>query len=430
VIPGRFLTSPVSAIIALPTGGQLPLLIGASSIGSLDPASVTATALPFTLTVNGAAFTNPCSVQWNGGALTTTYVSATKLTAVVPGSLTANPGTAAITVFNNVLSNSVAFTIAPPGGSIGAISPNQATAGAPAFTLTVTGSGFATGSLVQWSGSTLATTFVSANQLTAAVPASLLAGPGSATVAVATAGQVSPSVTFTISPSSQSPVITGIANAASFLPAIAPGSLISIFGSNFAGSEAKPDGVTLPTTLANASITINGTPAPLMYVGPGQINAQVPFETPLGASSLVVQSGALQSTAASFSVAATGPGVLNSAATGHAVAQNLADWSLNSATSPAQPGQYIVVYMTGQGLLDNPIATGAPAPSNPLSRPLAAVQATIGGQPAQVVFAGMTPGFVGLFQVDLLVPKVPSGEQPLAITVGTAAANQTTVSVQ
>jgi uncharacterized protein (TIGR03437 family) len=144
----------------------------------------------------------------------------------------------------------------------------------------------------------------------------------------------------------------------------------------------------------------------------------------------VVQSGALESAAVSFSVAATGPGVLNDSATGHAVAQNQADYSLNSAASPAAPGQYIIVYMTGQGLLDNPIATGAAAPADPLSRPLASVQATIGGQPAYVAFAGMTPGSVGLFQLNLQVPNVSPGEQPLAVTVGNAAANPTTVSVQ
>jgi len=429
VIPGGWLVTPMSAVIKLSTGSQVPLPIGAPSIGSLDPPSVTAGTPSFTLTVNGAGFFGSPTVQWNGGNLTTTVVSTAKLTASIPGSLAANPGTAAITVFNNILSNSAAFTIAPPGGSISAISPSQATVGGPAFTLTVTGSGFATGSFVEWNGSNLATTFVNANQLTAAVPANLLAGPGTAAITVATGGQVSPSMTFTISASSQ-PAIDGIVNAASYQPSIAPGSLISIFGSHLAGSVAQAGGAPLPATLANTSVSINGVAAPLWYVGPGQINAQVPFETPIGTASLVVQSGALESAAVSFSVAATGPGVLNDSATGHAVAQNQAGYSLNSAASPASPGQYIIVYMTGQGLLDNPIATGAAAPADPLSRPLASVEATIGGQPAYIAFAGMTPGSVGLFQLNLQVPNVSAGEQPLTVTVGNAAANPTTVSVQ
>jgi len=211
---------------------------------------------------------------------------------------------------------------------------------------------------------------------------------------------------------------------------MAPGTLISIFGSNFAASEAQTQGVPLPATLGNTSVTINGAPVPLLYVGPGQINAQIPFETPMGTASVVVESGALQSDPATIFVVSTGPGVINDPTTGHAVAQNLVDWSLNSAASPVQAGQYIVVYMTGQGLLDNPIPTGAAAPVSPLSRSLAPVQVTIGGQPAYVAFAGMTPGFVGLFQVNVQVPNVPPGEQPLAVTVGSAAANRTTVSVQ
>jgi uncharacterized protein (TIGR03437 family) len=431
VIPAQWLASPQNAFIGLTSvSGQLPFIIGAPSISSLDPPSVQAGTPSFTLTVNGAGFTSSSAVQWNGGALTTTFVSASKLTASIPGSLAANPGTASITVSNGVLSNSVAFPIAPPGGFITAISPSQATAGGPAFTLTLTGSGFAASSVVQWNGSTLATTFVNANQLTAAVPANLLGGAGTATVTVVTGSQVSPSVTFTINSASQPPAISSIGNAASYQPSMAPGTLISIFGSNFAGAVAQFQGTPLPTTLANASVTINGTPAPLLYAGPDQVNAQIPFEIPMGTASVIVESGAMQSAAATIFVVSAGPGVIYDSNTGHAVAQNQVDWSLNSPASPAQPGQYLIVYMTGQGLLDNPIASGAAAPDDPLSRPLAPVTATIGGQNAPIAFAGMTPGFVGLFQVNLQIPNVPAGEQPLAITVGSAAANQTTVSVQ
>jgi adhesin/invasin len=89
----------------------------------------------------------------------------------------------------------------------------------------------------------------------------------------------------------------------------------------------------------------------------------------------------------------------------------------------------VVVYVTGQGLVDRPVTDGAESPASPLSLPLAAVQATLGGKPAAVAFAGLAPGFVGLLQVNLLIPDIAAGEQPLAVTVGDVAANATVVSV-
>ena len=101
--------------------------------------------------------------------------------------------------------------------------------------------------------------------------------------------------------------------------------------------------------------------------------------------------------------------------------------ALNASQNPVHPGEYLVVYLTGQGLVDHPIATGAESPMDPLSLPLAAVRAKLGGTPAEVAFAGMAPGLVGLLQVNLLVPGIPGGEQALEVTVGDAAANPTVV---
>lgn len=500
------------------SSGRLAFGVGLPKVQSLEPASVVAGAPSFTLVVNGSNFTSSPSVLWNGGVLATTYISATRLTAAVPGSLLATPGNVAITVDNGVVSKPAAvFTITPAGASISSITPNRATAGDAGFTLAITGAGFASGAVAQWNGATLSTTVVSATQLTAAIPAALIASAGNANVIVLSAGLQSNPVAFTIEPAAPAvtslspnhaasggagftltvtgtgfgaaavaqwngsalattlvsagqlsatvpaaliatpgtaaitvvasgltsntapftidaaptaPVVTseGIVNAASHARSIAPGSLISILGSGLAPEAAVPTGMPLRAVLKDVSVEIDGRTAPLLYVGPSQIYAQVPFETHTGSTTLVVRSGALRSAPVSIEVGATAPGVFQDAS-GHAISQNQ-DWSINTPAQPALPRQHIIIYMTGLGLLDNPVPTGSAAPREPLSRSLATVEATIGGKPANVSFAGLTPGQVGLFQVNLLVPDVPAGEQTLEIAVGGNASNRTTVSIR
>jgi len=101
----------------------------------------------------------------------------------------------------------------------------------------------------------------------------------------------------------------------------------------------------------------------------------------------------------------------------------------NSPANPAHGGTYLVTYLTGAGALDRALASGAFAPLDVLIRPRAPVAATIAGKPATVQFAGLAPGFVGLVQVNLLVPDGLSGEQPLVVTVGNTPSNSALVSV-
>src|SRR6266496_3891738 len=189
--------------------GPLALTISAvPTVGSLSPICATAGGTQFTLTVNGANFVSTSTVKWNGTALTTAFVSATQLTATVPASLIATPGTASITVVSScgATSNAVTFTItAAP--TISSIDPACVTPGGPQFTLTVTGTNFVSTSTVNWNGTALATTYVSSTQLTAAVPASLIATAGTASITVANpcAGATSTAVTLSIA---NTPVIT------------------------------------------------------------------------------------------------------------------------------------------------------------------------------------------------------------------------------
>jgi uncharacterized protein (TIGR03437 family) len=150
----------------------------------------------------------------------------------------------------------------------------------------------------------------------------------------------------------------------------------------------------------------------------------------VGNATLVTVVAGQKSAAVTFNVTATGPGVLMQPQSNHAVAQNYSDWSVNSSQNAAAPGQYVVVYLTGQGLVDNPVATGVAPPASPPSVPLADAQAKIGGSAAQIQFLGLAPGLVGVSQMNLLIPVVGAGEQLLEVSIGGVAANTSTLSIQ
>jgi uncharacterized protein (TIGR03437 family) len=224
----------------------------------------------------------------------------------------------------------------------------------------------------------------------------------------------------------------GIVNVASSLPSIAPGSLIAIYGSNLAAADVPAAAAPLPTLLGGTSVAINGTAIPLLFVSPGQINAQVPFELKPGTAKLSIQFNGLQSAPMNFEVTATGPGVFTQipANPNHVVAVNFADGKLNTPQTPAQPGQYVTAYLTGQGAVDNAVPTGAAAPSSPLSWSVAPVQVSIGGRLAEVQFAGLAPGFAGLLQLNVLIPDlVTPGEQTFDVSIGGVQAGPTVISI-
>jgi sugar lactone lactonase YvrE len=160
---------------------------------TLSPISAPVGTPSLTLTANGTGFFIGSVVMWNGAPLPTTFISATKLTAVVSGSLLNALGTANVSVSG---SNSVAFRIVPP--AVNALSPSLIGPGASQFTLTVNGSNFFNGSVVQFAGTSLSTSFVNSGQLTAIVPSSLLNTSGTVDVLVVNAGPSSNKVAFVI----------------------------------------------------------------------------------------------------------------------------------------------------------------------------------------------------------------------------------------
>ena len=245
-------------------------------------------------------------------------------------------------------------------------------------------------------------------------------------------------------PGTPTPILppSSVVNGASFRPAtepnsaIAPGAIVSIFGTGLASDTLRAGEVPLPTMLGETSVTFDDIPAPLFFVSGTQINAQVPFELMTGARMVTVQvrRGSETSAAQSIAIAAVSPGIfaLNEKGTGQGAILDV-QFRLVDALNPAAAGEVVLIFATGMGITQPAVATGAPAPAaEPLARVVVPVEAQVGGQPATVHFSGLAPGFVGLYQVNVQVPSgVPPGAaQPVEIIINGVASNTVTIAVQ
>jgi uncharacterized protein (TIGR03437 family) len=241
---------------------------------------------------------------------------------------------------------------------------------------------------------------------------------------------LSTSQTVVTPPASQL-ISVALANAASLQQGpLAPGEIFSIFGQGIGPDTAAVGGFdasgTLSTTLAAVQVLfigtpVNATPAPLFYVQANQINAQVPYQMagqPFAQLQVVYQGVTLASM--QVPLAAANPALFTlSNGTGNAVAVNQ-DGSINSDQNPATQGSIVVLYATGDGQTSPAGITGQ-ASAAPFPLPLLPVSLTIGDIPANILFAGQAPGFVGVMQINAQVPSgfVPTGDLPVVLTVGT-----------
>jgi uncharacterized protein (TIGR03437 family) len=241
--------------------------------------------------------------------------------------------------------------------------------------------------------------------------------------------------------SAQTPVINptgGIVNAADFQSPLAPGSLFSIFGSRLSSQTAQALTIPLSSSLGGVTVQfINGSTtidAPMLYVQPdgstaatSQINAQVPWELVApGATAtvnVVVSHDGVSSAPTPVTIGPFSPGVF---ASGNlAVAVNLDGtlvWAAGTVagvtTHAAKPGDTIIVYATGLGAVTPTVADGA-ASLDALRQTLTQPVVLVGGLPAQVQFSGLSPQFVGVNQLNIVIPNVPPGNNvPIQIQVG------------
>jgi uncharacterized protein (TIGR03437 family) len=222
-----------------------------------------------------------------------------------------------------------------------------------------------------------------------------------------------------------------ITNVASYaVSATPPGSVFALFGQNLATKAGAASTSKLPTTLLTTSVTVNGELAPLFYVSPTQIDAQMPWDIPGGAvATVIVTNGNSVSNAAGVYVPATGTPGISTYGTNRAVVVNV-DGSVNSGATPAMVGDEVVAYFTGGGpvMASGTLTTGEPAPTglSPLS---GMYSITVGGQPANVAYIGLTPGSIGLYQANFTVPQVAKGAYPVVITIAGQASNSPVMNV-
>jgi uncharacterized protein (TIGR03437 family) len=250
----------------------------------------------------------------------------------------------------------------------------------------------------------------------------------------------------TITAFASDPVINpgGFLEAAGYSARFTPGSILSLFGTNLAGTTSAASTLPLPTSLAGTSVLVNGQAAPLFFVSPIQINFQLPWETAGQAQvSVAVSAGGITSSAQSIFLVASAPGLFatNAAGSGQGAIQ-IANTSVFAApvgsipgaqARPANRGEDISIFCSGLGSVANQPLSGVPAPiAPPLPTTTAMPTVTLGGVQANVTFSGLAPGFVGLYQVNARVPdNAPSGDSvPVVITVSGTASNTVTVAIQ
>jgi uncharacterized protein (TIGR03437 family) len=220
------------------------------------------------------------------------------------------------------------------------------------------------------------------------------------------------------------PAVTAVTNAASYAAGpIAPGELVTIFGQNLGPAELVTGqwspGNALPRQAAGVEVTFNGMPAPVVYASSAAISTITPF----GVNNLehvAIQIGVngVMSAVQNVPVAVAAPGIFSVDSTGRGPGAILnADYSLNSEQNPAAAGSVVAVYATGGGMTIGQNATGRTAD---VAASLAApVSATVGGEPAAVIYAGSAPGEVnGVVQVNIQLPPNMTGTQPVILTVG------------
>jgi uncharacterized protein (TIGR03437 family) len=218
-------------------------------------------------------------------------------------------------------------------------------------------------------------------------------------------------------------VVSAASNAAH--QPVGPGSYISIYGSGFSQATHVSKNLPLPASLAGTQALIGGKPVPLYFTSAGQINGIVPFNVSVNTTQqlLVSANGAL-SLPEPIVLATAQPAIFTRDQTGRGLGvivgykPHTSTPFLIDSQHPVSAGDTLVIYCTGLGPVDQPIAAGSPGPSSPPAKTLNPVTATIGGKNASVKFSGIAP-VLAVYQVNVVVPSgVPTGNNvPVVLSV-------------
>jgi endo-1,4-beta-xylanase len=233
------------------------------------------------------------------------------------------------------------------------------------------------------------------------------------------------------------PSVAAVTNAASFAAGfVAPGEIATLFGDNLTsatGINLAPS-LPLPNEFLDVAVRVNGSLVPLFAIdnvnGQQQINFQVPWEVANQTTATIeVLHFGIVSQSVTVPVVAAQPGIIYYSSDGNNFGVVLhANYQLADTAHPVKAGETVLIYCTGLGAVNSPPADGTPANGQTT---VATPVVTIGGVPGAVAFSGLAPGFVGLNQVNVAIPQgVPSGNQPVVLTVGSAAGPPVLIPVQ
>jgi uncharacterized protein (TIGR03437 family) len=227
---------------------------------------------------------------------------------------------------------------------------------------------------------------------------------------------------YMLAPGTNNPpsiVTGGVLNAASFAKGsdglgtpVAPGSLVSIFATNFGTDQADASIVPFPMSLGGVTAAFSSVSAPLRDVIPaaGLINAQIPFATKVGSASATISTSGGASAAQAVTIVAQAPGIFtNPPGVGTAILVSLPSFTLVTADKPIARGGSAFFYATGLGVMTPPVADGDGGLDG-VAHFATFPTVTIGGITAAVGFAGQAPGFPGVYQVNITIPQnAPTG---------------------
>lgn len=237
-------------------------------------------------------------------------------------------------------------------------------------------------------------------------------------------GQVSYSGTLQAAAGAPRIASGAVVNAASGEAAVvSPGGYISLYGVELGEGAVAAQSIPLPVSIGSTQVILSGRALPLSFAGPGQVNALVPYDLSVNTQHQVsVRRGSTSSSLEAVTVAPAQPAIYTLNQTGRG-AGVIVDGLTNAVITPQRParrGDVLVIYANGLGAVSPPVALGAAAPlAGPLSRVVAPVSVRIGGVDTRVDFAGLAPGFPGLYQLNVVVPAAAPAGDEVPVTIET-----------
>lgn len=241
----------------------------------------------------------------------------------------------------------------------------------------------------------------------------------------------SSSVSVDLPTESRKPRVLGYGDLLTSSRDLSPGTLIALTGQSFVKEAVRPANGEWPLEVHGIRVLLNGRPSPLGEVSPGRIVFQAPFSTARGDASLIVETphGTAAEEIVAFSL--TSPALPSVDGSGEGRGKfSHPDWTPVTSDAPARPGQYAAIWAIGLGPVAPPPPAGVPAPVDPLARTVRRAFLRVGGRLSDIEYCGLSPGSVGYYQLNFVVPRqLAPGEHEVCLEIGGARSNVVTIPV-